>query len=117
MALPSWTAPFINRVYPYKEKITRRTLHEEAVSPEQVVRILNKAGIGAKNSDLFRKYGVSEQTFHNLRTQCGDMSIGDVRKLKALEGKPQINRVLKNKNQAVRQGARRCDKRSIFRHM
>ena len=80
MALPSWTAPFINRVYPDKEKITRRTLHEEAVSPEQVVRILNKAGIGAKNSDLFRKYGVSEQTFHNLRTQCGDMSIGDVRK-------------------------------------
>ena len=32
------------------------------------------------------------------------MSIGDVR----------INRVLKNKNQVVRQGTRRCDKRSIF---
>ncbi|MDD4463470.1 MAG: hypothetical protein PHR86_04380, partial [Desulfobacterales bacterium] len=28
-----------------------------------------------------------------------------------------INRVLKNKNQAVRQGARRYDKRSIFKHM
>jgi len=28
-----------------------------------------------------------------------------------------INRVLKNKNQAVRQGARQCGKRSIFRHM
>jgi hypothetical protein len=28
-----------------------------------------------------------------------------------------VNRVLKNKNQAVRQGARRCDKRSIFEHM
>ena len=28
-----------------------------------------------------------------------------------------INRVLKNKNQAVRQGARRCDKRSTFKHM
>ena len=28
-----------------------------------------------------------------------------------------INRVLKNKNQAVRQGTRRCDKRSIFKHM
>jgi len=27
------------------------------------------------------------------------------------------NRVLKNKNQAVRQGARRYDKRSIFKHM
>ncbi len=25
-----------------------------------------------------------------------------------------LKRVLKNKNQAVRQGARRCDKRSIF---
>ncbi len=28
-----------------------------------------------------------------------------------------FSRVLKNKNQAVRQGARRCDKRSIFKHM
>jgi hypothetical protein len=28
-----------------------------------------------------------------------------------------FNRVLKNKNQAVRQGARRSDKRSIFKHM
>jgi hypothetical protein len=27
------------------------------------------------------------------------------------------NRVLKNKNQAVRQGARRYDKRGIFKHM
>jgi hypothetical protein len=43
-----------------------------------------------------------------------------------VKGKPRVgfrrggnafNRVLKNKNQAVRQGARRCDKRSIFRHM
>ena len=30
---------------------------------------------------------------------------------------PLFNRVLKNKNQAVRQGARRYDKRSIFKHM
>jgi len=30
---------------------------------------------------------------------------------------PPINRVLKNKDQAVRQGARRYDKRSIFKHM
>jgi len=28
-----------------------------------------------------------------------------------------LSRVLKNKTQAVRQGARRCDKRSIFKHM
>jgi len=28
-----------------------------------------------------------------------------------------FNMVLKNKNQAVRQGARRSDKRSIFKHM
>ncbi len=28
-----------------------------------------------------------------------------------------ISRVLKNKDQAVRQGARRYDKRSIFKHM
>ena len=28
-----------------------------------------------------------------------------------------LSRVLKNKNQAVRQGARRYDKRSIFKHM
>ena len=27
------------------------------------------------------------------------------------------NRLLKNKNQVVRQGARRFDKRSIFKHM
>jgi len=27
------------------------------------------------------------------------------------------NSVLKNKNQAAGQGARRCDKRSIFKHM
>jgi len=54
-------------------------------SPEQIIRILNEARIGVSNIDLCRKYGISEQTFYNWRTQYGDMSISDARRLKILE--------------------------------
>jgi len=62
-------------------------------SPEQIIRILKEADTGAKNIDLCRKYGISEQTFYNWRTKYGGMSISDARKLKVLE---EENRKLKH---------------------
>jgi len=62
-------------------------------SPEQTIRILKEARTGVSNIDLCRKYGISEQTFHNWRAQYGDMSISDAQRLKIME---EENRKLKH---------------------
>jgi hypothetical protein len=31
--------------------------------PEQIIRIIKESEMGVKNIDIFRKYGISEQTF------------------------------------------------------
>ena len=62
-------------------------------SEEQVVAILKEATLGAKTSDICRKYGVSENTFYAWRTKYADMTVADIKKLRGLEDE---NRKLKH---------------------
>lgn len=54
-------------------------------SEEQIVAILKEAEAGLSNSEVCRKYGISDQTFYNWRSKHGGMQVGDVKKMKSLE--------------------------------
>ena len=51
---------------------------------EQIVHILKEASAGLPISELCRKYGISDATFYNWRTQYADMTVSDIKKLRAL---------------------------------
>jgi putative transposase len=59
---------------------------------EQIIGILKEAEAGAKNQDLCRKHGISEQTFYNWRNKFGGMQVSDAKRLRELEAE---NRKLK----------------------
>jgi len=59
---------------------------------EQIIGILKEAEAGAKNQDLCRKHGISEQTFYNWRKKFGGMQVSDAKRLRELEAE---NRKLK----------------------
>jgi putative transposase len=54
-------------------------------SEEQIVSILKEAEAGLSNTEICRKYGISDQTFYNWRSKYGGMQVSDVKKMKALE--------------------------------
>ena len=61
-------------------------------SEEQIIGILKESEAGAKNLDICRKHGITEQTFYRWRSKYGGMQISEAKKLKELEGE---NRKLK----------------------
>ena len=61
-------------------------------SEEQIIGILKESEAGAKNQDICRKHGITEQTFYRWRSKYGGMEISAAKKLKELEAE---NRRLK----------------------
>ena len=61
-------------------------------SEEQIIGILKESEAGAKNLDICRKHGITEQTFYRWRSKYGGMQISEAKKLRELEGE---NRKLK----------------------
>lgn len=59
---------------------------------EQIVGILREHEAGAKISELCRRHGITDTTFHRWRGKYGGMEVGDARRLKQLE---EENRQLK----------------------
>lgn len=56
---------------------------------EQIIKILKEYAAGLSASDLCRKHGISDATFHKWRSRFGGMEVSDARKLKGLEEEPQ----------------------------
>jgi len=54
-------------------------------SEEQIVRVLNEHVAGAKISEICRRHGITQTTFHRWRAKYGGMQVSDARRLKALE--------------------------------
>ena len=61
-------------------------------TPEQIVAILREAERGVARKDLFRKHGISEQTFYRWKKKYIGMGVAEVRRLRILE---EENRKLK----------------------
>jgi putative transposase len=52
---------------------------------EQIIAVLKEGEVGAKVSDLCRKYGMSDATYYNWKTKYAGMTVSDLKRLKALE--------------------------------
>lgn len=52
---------------------------------EQIIAILKESEAGAKNQDLCRKHGITEQTFYRWRSKYGGMQISEAKRLRELE--------------------------------
>lgn len=59
---------------------------------EQIIAILKEAEAGAKNQDVCRKHGITENTFYRWRSKYGGMQVSDAKRLRELEAE---NRKLK----------------------
>ncbi len=59
---------------------------------EQIIAVLKEGEAGAKIADLCRKHGVSDATYYNWKAKYADMTVSDLKRLKALEAE---NRRLK----------------------
>jgi putative transposase len=51
----------------------------------QIIGVLNEAVAGGKIADLWRKYRISEATYHKWKAKFGGMTVSDTWCLKALE--------------------------------
>jgi putative transposase len=51
----------------------------------QIINILNEQQQGTKVSELCRKHGISEPTFHNWKKKYGGLTVDELRRLKSLE--------------------------------
>jgi len=71
-----------------------------------VVLILREAERGGERKTLFRKHGISEQTFYRWKQRCGGLGESEVKTIKQLEKE---NRKLKQMagDQAMVIGAQR----------
>ena len=59
---------------------------------EEIIGNLKESEAGAKNQELCRKHGISEQTFYRWRSKYGGMQVSEAKKLRGLEAE---NRTLK----------------------
>ncbi len=67
-------------------------MRKSRFTTEQIVGILKEQEAGARISELCRRHGVSDNTFHRWKRKYGGMEIPDARRLKQLE---EENRALK----------------------
>lgn len=67
-------------------------MRKSRFTTEQVVGFLKEQEAGAKISDICRRLGISDNTFHRWKRKYGGMDIPDARRLKQLE---EENRALK----------------------
>ncbi len=52
---------------------------------EQIVAILKEQDLGQKVSEICRKHGISEQTFHNWKRKYGGLTISELHRMRELE--------------------------------
>ena len=52
---------------------------------EQIIAILHEAEAAATKAEIYRKYGISEQTYYRWRQLYGGLEVAQLRRLKELE--------------------------------
>ena len=67
-------------------------MRKSRFTTDQIVGILKEQEAGAMISELCRRHGISDNTFHRWKRKYGGMEIPDARRLKQLE---EENRQLK----------------------
>ena len=67
-------------------------MRKSRFTTEQIVGFLKEQEAGAKISDICRRLGISDNTFHRWKRKYGELQLSEAKRLKALE---EENRQLK----------------------
>jgi putative transposase len=60
-------------------------MRKSRFTTDQIVSVLHEHEAGAKITEICRRYGISDQTFHGWKKQYGGMHVREARRLKQLE--------------------------------
>lgn len=60
-------------------------MRKNRFSEEQIIHALKEHEAGTKTADIWRRLGVSDQTFYRWKAKSGGLEISDARRLKHLE--------------------------------
>ena len=52
---------------------------------EQIISILKEQEEGMKVSEICRKHGIADQTFHNWKKKYGGLTVNELRRMRELE--------------------------------
>ena len=77
-------------------------MRKSRFTTEQIVGILKEHEAGAMISELCRRHGISDNTFHRWKRKYGGMEIPDARRLKQLEEENrQLKRIVADQDEAL----------------
>jgi putative transposase len=68
-------------------------MRRKRFSEEQIIGVIKEAEAGLSITELCRKHGIAQTTFHRWKAKFGGMDVSDARRLKQLE---EENRRLKH---------------------
>lgn len=60
-------------------------MKQSKFTEEQIIAILKEQEEGSKVSEICRKHGIADQTFHNWKKKYGGLTVDELRRLKTLE--------------------------------
>jgi len=60
-------------------------MKKTTLSENQIITLLNEGEAGVPIADLCRKYKIANSTYYKLKTKYAEMSLPELKRLKALE--------------------------------
>ena len=57
------------------------TMKKSRVSESQIIAVLKESDASMKFEDIFRKHGISNETYNNWKSKYGGMEASDVKQL------------------------------------
>jgi len=60
-------------------------MQRKKYTEEQIIAVLREGEVGAKVTDLCRKYGMSDGSYYNWKAKYAGMTVSDLKRLKTLE--------------------------------
>lgn len=64
---------------------SQEKMKKSKFTEEQIIAILKEQEQGVKVSEICRKHGIADQTFHNWKKKYGGLTVNELRRMRELE--------------------------------